>query len=286
MRQKVCVLAAIAIGVALLPARILAALPDTVEFASADGKTRLVGYLFRPTAHGRYPAIVMLHGRAGAYSTLKRGHYAAQTLSARHRFWGEFWAGRGYIALLVDSFGPRGHPEGFPKHAYKDRPATVSEELVRPLDAYGALAYLRGRGEVIADRIGLQGWSNGGMTLLSALASDPPGMQNPDPAHGFRAALAQYPSCRTQLRQVAYKPYAPLLILSAADDDEVSPELCRQFAERMRARGAAVEIVLYEGAHHAYDDPGKSKQSHPPNQLAMLDTQRRAEGFFQEHLKP
>jgi dienelactone hydrolase len=286
MRRKVSVLAAIAIAVALLPARILAALPETVEFASADGKSRLVGYLFRPTSPGRYPAIVMLHGRAGAYSTLKRGHYAAQTLSARHRLWGEFWAERGYIALLVDSFGPRGHPEGFPKNSYKERPATVSEALVRPLDAYGALAYLRSRGDVIADRIGLQGWSNGGMTLLSVLASDPPGMKNPDPVSGFRAAVAQYPSCRTQLRQVAYKPYAPLLILAAADDDEVSPDLCRQFAERMRARGEAVEIVLYEGARHAYDDPGKSKQSHQPNHLALLDSQRRAEVFFQEHLKP
>jgi dienelactone hydrolase len=286
MRRKVCVLAGIAIAVVLWPARLLAALPDMVEFASADGKTRLVGYLFRPAAPGRYPAIVMLHGRAGAYSTLKRGHYGAQGLSARHRLWGDFWARRAYIALLVDSFGPRGHPEGFPKHSYKDRPATVSEELVRPLDAYGALAYLRGRGDVVADRIGLQGWSNGGMTLLSVLASDPPGMKNPDPVRGFRAALAQYPSCRTQLRQVAYKPYAPLLILAAGEDDEVSPDLCRQFAERMRARGETVEIVLYEGAHHAYDDPGKSKQSHQPNHFALLDSQRRAEVFFQEHLKP
>src|SRR2546423_14602069 len=156
MRRRVWVWAAIAIAVALLPTRILAALPETVEFASADGKSQLVGYVFKPTAPGRYPAIVMLHGRAGVYSTLKRGHYAAQTLSARHTLWGEFWAGRGYIALLVDSFGPRGHPEGFPKNSYKDRPTAVSEALVRPLDAYGALAYVRGRGDVIADRIGLQ----------------------------------------------------------------------------------------------------------------------------------
>jgi dienelactone hydrolase len=286
MGRKASVLAAIVIAVAVLPERIRAAVPETVEFASADAKTELVGYLFKPTARGRYPAIVMLHGRAGPYSTLKRGAYAAKTLNARHRLWGEFWARRGYIALLVDSFGPRGYPEGFPKHSYKDRPASVSEELVRPLDAYGALAYLRGRSDVIADRIGLHGWSNGGMTVLSVLASEPPGMKTPDPVHGFRAALAQYPSCRTQLRQIAYKPYAPLLILAAADDHEVSPDLCRQFAERMRARGEAVDIVLYEGAHHAYDDPGKTKQSHGPNHLAMLDSQRRAEVFFQEHLKP
>jgi dienelactone hydrolase len=204
----------------------------------------------------------------------------------RHAMWGEFWARRGYVALLVDSFGPRGYPDGFPKHSYKDRPPDVSEQSVRPLDAYGALAYLRSRGDVIAERIGLHGWSNGGMTLLAALGSDSPGSKNPDPLQGFRAALAQYPSCRTQSKQPGYKPYAPVLILAASEDDEVSPEVCRQFAETMRARGEPVEFVLYEGAHHSYDDPGKTKQSHAPNRNAMQDSMRRAEAFFEYHLKP
>ena len=42
--------------------------------------------------------------------------------------------------------------------------ALVRRGHVRKFDAYGALDYLRGRSDVIADRIGLQGWSNGGMT--------------------------------------------------------------------------------------------------------------------------
>ena len=264
----------------------LAAIPETVRFPSADGKTQLTGYVFEPDVAGQHPAIVMLHGRAGPYSSLKRGSYTAQSLSARHQMWGEFWARRGYVAVLVDSFGPRGHPEGFPKHSYKDRPGEVSEQWVRPLDAYGALAYLRSRADVVADRVGLQGWSNGGMTLLSAIASDSPGLKNLDVRGGFRAAVAQYPSCRTQLRQSGYKPYAPLLLFAASEDDEVSPDICRQFAGAMRARGEAVEFVLYDGAHHSYDDPGKTKQSHAPNHAAMLDTQRRVETFFQQHLTP
>ena len=59
-----------------------AATPDTVTFASADGKAQLVGYVFMPSGSERHPAIVMLHGRAGAYSSLKRGTYTADTLSA------------------------------------------------------------------------------------------------------------------------------------------------------------------------------------------------------------
>ena len=278
-------LAVAALSLTLARAAAGASTPDTVRFESADGKTELTGYLFKPAGEGPYAAIVMLHGRSGAYSSLRRGTYNAETLTMRHRMWGNFWASRGYVALLVDSFGPRGHPAGFPKHSYSERPPEVSEQFVRPLDAYGALAYLRARGDVIPQRIGLQGWSNGGMTLLSAMAVDAPGIAKPDPSRGFRAALAQYPSCRTQLRQQNYRPYAPVLITAASEDDEVSPEVCRQFAETMRVRGEPVEFVLYEGAHHSYDDPGRTKQSHAPNRDALLDTQRRAEAFFERHLK-
>jgi carboxymethylenebutenolidase len=264
----------------------LAALPETVAFPSRDGKTRLTGYLFKPAGAGPFPAIVMLHGRAGPYSSLKRGHHDAAALSQRHRLWGEFWAERGYLALHVDSFGPRGYPEGFPRHSYRDRPGEVGEQDVRPLDAYGALDYLRGRGDVIADRIGVHGWSNGGMAVLAAIGPSAPGVAAPTPASGFRAALAQYPGCRVQDTQADYAPYAPLLLMAAEDDDEVSPAVCRRFAERARARGAGVEFVLYAGAHHAYDDPGKAKQSHEPNRRALEDTRRRAEAFFARHLRP
>lgn len=262
------------------------AVPDTVVFPSRDGKTQLTGYLFRPQTPGPHPAVVMLHGRSGPYSSLKRGTYTAGTLTLRHKMWGRFWAERGYVALHVDSFGPRGFPAGFQKHSYSERPSEVSERFVRPLDAYGGLDYLRTRADVMSDRIGVQGWSNGGMTVLSAVIGKPPGIADPTPAAGFRAALALYPSCRTQQREGDYRTYTPLLIFAASDDDEVSPAVCEEWAFEARARKENIEFVLYQGAHHSYDDPGKRKQSHDPNRLALEDSLRRAEAFFRAHLRP
>lgn len=282
INNKLSFLCAIVLGMSA--ARAVAA-PETVFFPSRDGKTQLTGFLFKPDKPGPYPAVVMLHGRGGSYSSLKRGTYTAETLTLRHKMWGSFWAQRGYLALHVDSFGPRGYAEGFPRHSYSRRPLEVSEQFVRPLDAYGALDYLRSRGDVVAERIGLQGWSNGGMTLLSAMGKAPPGMQHPTPASGFRAALALYPSCRTQLQEGGYAPYAPLLLMVAADDDEVSPQVCVQFAAEVQARSGRIELVYYEGAHHAYDDPGNRKQSHAPNRAAIEDSKLRAERFFREHLQ-
>src|SRR3954452_15284831 len=171
--------------------------PERVTFPSADGRTMLIGYVFKPQGQhaARMPAVVMMHGRAGAYSSLARGRYDASTLSQRHQMWGRLWAQQGYTAVLVDGFGPRDYWSGFGRGTYSSRPDDVNEVTVRPLDAYGALAYLRTRSDVRADRIGLQGWSNGASATLATMAPDAPGIGEHTPAAGFRAALAFYPAC-------------------------------------------------------------------------------------------
>jgi dienelactone hydrolase len=201
-----------------------------------------------------------------------------------NRQWGEFWAGRGYLALLVDSFGPCGHAAGFPRGSYDQRPETVSEQTVRPLDAYGALRYLRSRGDVIAGRIGVQGWSNGGMTVLVTMSSRAPGIERPTPSTGFRAALAEYPVCGMAAIQGDYSAYAPVLMMIAAADEEVSPQRCREFAERARAAGNPLKEIVYPGAEHNFDDPGRARQSNPANRRATEDAMRRAEEFFAAQL--
>jgi len=75
------------------------ALPERVTFMSADGHTTLVGYVFKPPhmSTPRVPAVVMMHGRGGAYSTRANGVYDDATLSPRHKAWGHEWARAGYI---------------------------------------------------------------------------------------------------------------------------------------------------------------------------------------------
>jgi len=270
----------------LLASTTFAAEIKTVHFTSEDRRTRLVAYLFEPSSPGPHSAIVMLHGRAGPYSSAAKGVYSAATLSKRHKEWGEFWSERGYVALLVDSFGPRGYPQGFQRGSYKDRPAEVSEQTVRPLDAYGALKYLRGRRDVAPDRIGVQGWSNGGMTVLVTMSDQAPGIASPTPQSGFRAALAEYPGCGMEAVAGKYHSYAPLLVMIAGNDEEVSPKICQEFVTRARAAGSDLNSIVYPGAEHNFDDPGQTKQSNPANHKATLDAMRRAEAFFAKHLGP
>src|SRR5512139_2353676 len=87
----------------LLPDAASAEIPATVYFASGDGRTGIVGYLFSPAGAGPHPAIVMLHGRAGPYSANVSANCTqvgpavnspcgAASLSKRHAMWGQYWA--------------------------------------------------------------------------------------------------------------------------------------------------------------------------------------------------
>jgi len=277
-----------AVLVLLWATRVFAAdVPSEVSFPSSDGRTTLRGYLFIPQTPGPWPAVVMMHGRSGPYSAAAKGVYDATTLSMRHRQWGRFWAERGYLALHVDSFGPRGHAQGFPIHSYSKRPSEVNEQRVRPLDAYGALAWLRTRDDVFKDRIGLQGWSNGGMAGLATMSTNAPGLAQTKPTGGFRSALLFYPGCRDQVAASDYRTYAPTMMFIASDDEEVAPLPCRYLAEALRGRGVSdFTMVWYDGATHAFDDPGARRQSVAGNKYARADSMLRAEAFFAQQLKP
>jgi dienelactone hydrolase len=257
---------------------------ERVEFPSADARTRLVGYLFKPANKGSQlsPAVVMMHGRAGPYSTRANGTYDASTLSQRHLFWGKLWAAQGYLAMLVDGFGPRGYPQGFARFSYETRPAELDEVSVRPLDAYGGLAYLRSRRDVSPERVGLQGWSNGASATLASMTPDAPGIAEHTPAAGFRGALAFYPACGLKQRfaGTVYQSYAPLRVFMGTADEEVSPRRCEAL---LRNALGDVEVRFYPDATHDFDDPG-TRQRVQANAEAMRDAVERAREFFAAQL--
>lgn len=275
----------------MLPATTAIAAPDTVYFPSAGGSTEIVAYLFKPQAPGPHPAIVMLHGRGGPYSAnVNKGCTPvsrtspsacnANTLSKRHLMWGQYWAERGYMALLPDSFGPRGKAHGFGRFTHDDPDrADVNERTVRPLDAEGALNWLRKRSDITADRIFLQGWSNGGSTALNVM------QRQGTKTSGFRAALALYPGCGPKaLLAPTLATTAPVMLLLGSDDEEVSPARCQDMARRSIEAGARIDVVLYPGATHGFDDPGNRHQSIPANRSALEDVLTRAMAFV-ERLK-
>ena len=260
------------------------AVAQAVHFPSGDGRTGLVGYLFAPGGAGPHPAIVMLHGRAGPYSSNVNAGCTqvtaagdspcnAATLSKRHVAWGEYWAAHGYVALLVDSFGPRGRAHGYGRftHDDPDRDA-VNERSVRPLDAEGALAWLAARPDVQPGRVMLQGWSNGASTALNTMERQAGNTAAPV---RFRAALVFYPGCGPKaLISERVSVDAPVWAFLGSADEEVSPVVCEKVLRG--AHGGPLVVTVYPDATHDFDDPGAARQAVAANRAARDDAMARA----------
>jgi len=279
-----CLLAAL---LSSAPAWAQSSQPRTVNFPSADGKTNLVGYLFAPAGRPKAaPAVVLMHGRSGAYSSLARGDYSAVTIEKRIRNWAEIWAAQGYWALVVDSFGPRGYPAGFPAGTDSSRPAAVNEITMRPLDAYGALRYLRTSARVKPDRIALFGWSNGGSATLASMAHETLDIEEAKAGKGFRSAIALYPGCGLQGHfKDGYAPYAPVHIFIGTRDDEVSTTACEKLTAATKAAGGDLALTIFEGATHDFDDPGRERQQVSANAAAAAETRKQAIALFASALR-
>jgi len=190
----------------------------------------------RPPGPGPFPALVLMHGCSGMYT-------GKGEVTQSYQNWAALLAERGYVALLVDSFGPRGE-----RSICEQQQRAIRESRERMEDAYAAARWLAGEAHVARGRIGLIGWSNGASGTLYAMRA--PARHEPV----FRAAVAYYPGCVTLARaKDAYRPYAPLLILIGEADDWTPAAACVTLTERARALDAPLSIVTYPGAYHAFD---------------------------------
>lgn len=209
--------------------------PIVVEIESPLASTQpLQGYLRQTADAGPSPAVILLHSCNGNW----------QRTDER---WAKRIAGWGYVTLTVDSLGPRG---------VDSCRNTTPHDVDR--DAYRALKFLVGLPSVDPARVAVLGFARGGATALRAVEHGPFEKTSPNK---FGAAIAFYPPCSS------FNGYmtVPTLILVGERDDQAPAKECRNMVDGQdawgvsrQARGAPVKLIVYPGAHHAFDAP-------PPN---------------------
>jgi dienelactone hydrolase len=220
----------------------------------------LTGKLTQPEGDGPFPAVVLLHGCNGVeYDD------------------GTFMSSMGYVALQIDSFGPRGITnvcDGSDR--FKAGPR------VRARDAHAGKDYLASLPYVNGDRIAVIGWSHGGMTVLQAVGNK--AINEPVRPRPFRAAIAFYPRCPLTLPRLD----APLLVLIGDADDWTLAEHCRL----MTLEGDTTheyQLIVYPGATHAFAwevEPWEylgHKGRYDP--AATADAYKRVFEFLERHLR-
>ena len=206
---------------------------------------QIPGTLYWPAGEGPFPALALFHGCHG--------------VSESNHGWARWLRERGYVALVVDSWGARGIGDG----CAADQPDVPNTE--RFDDAIGALHFLQSQPRVDGTRVGSMGWSNGGVFAMAVING--PSLERAArrgvalPRPGYQASVALYPGgCASLTREYVVKP---LLVLIGEADDWTLALTCREMVDNMRARGAPAEIVLFPGAYHYFDVPGQAKSFLP-----------------------
>ena len=211
-----------------------------VCFPAAGGSDLMVaGKLTLPArdeAASPGPAVVICHGSDGVDG---RGDFHARALTAA-----------GLATLEIDMWAARGTGRGAAA-----RPRSPIDTLP---DAFGALRFLAAQPEVDACRIGVMGFSWGGVvTLLSATRgrSDPLRAAGP----GFAAHAALYPVCwaytAVSALGLAGRTGAPILIQTGDADTYDAPDGGERLADALRsgAEPGEIELIVHSGAGHGFD---------------------------------
>jgi dienelactone hydrolase len=164
-------------------------------------------------------------------------------VTPHYRGWARQLAGWGYLALLVDSFRPRG-VETVCNHGM------IVPPQLQAADAFSAAAYLGTRRDVRSERIGLIGFSHGGWAVLKAVLA---GLVRPAEMPPFLAAVAFYPGCEASPLALE----TDTLILIGEADEWTPVERCVRWRDLVQANGHTVQLKSYPAALHGFDTPAR-----------------------------
>jgi dienelactone hydrolase len=224
---------------------------EKVQFPSTDADlrggnpTQLNAFLSRPEGAGPFPAVVTMHGCDGLVGDDGK-------IKPLYGVWSGILSQAGFIVVAPDSHGSRGQGNLCAVPA-AERPILSSREV--PRDVYGALAFLRSRPDVIADKIAILGQSAGGSAMMNAIT---PEMRPKDmsPDQDFHAAVALYPGCQAFLtREPPWQPRVPMILVIGEADNWTPAADCRALITQVAARGITIQARYYEGTYHAFDHP-------------------------------
>ncbi|MEM0953222.1 MAG: dienelactone hydrolase family protein [Pseudomonadota bacterium] len=208
-----------------------------------------LGFLTYPkkaSAEAPVPAMVIVPG-SGGIAPGREHDYAA------------WFNARGIAAFVVDYYEPRGFPPGF---NYFVKTAAVTEfDLIA--DAYAALTLLGSSPRIDAERIGLIGFSYGGMATRLAMDQRIKDALAPD-VPPFALHIDTYGPCFQDLQSAAVTG-APVLTLRGTEDASNELPACLRREDELRQLGVEVTAKVYAGAGHAWENaaPRAMAESNP-----------------------
>jgi carboxymethylenebutenolidase len=211
----------------------------TVSTKSQDvtypsGKDTVSGYLVQPEKQGTYGAVIVVHEWWGMNDWVKE---QTQKLAAL-----------GYVALAVDLYNGKSATD--PSEAHELSRGLAQDRAVRDIQA--AYDYLGAQKNVNKDRIAIIGWCMGGGYAADFAVKQPH-------LAGVVINYGALPSDPNDVQQIG----APVLGNFGADDKGITPTDVNQFQDYLKKLGHYVDVKIYPGAGHAFENPNNTNGYRP-----------------------
>src|SRR3954469_16199750 len=241
--------------------------PSTTEPFSATAKdgTEVHGLITKPNTFlpgRRYPALLRIHGGPNG-----QDGYA-------WNFERELFAANGYVVVAVNYRGSNGRGSAYQKAIFAD---WGNKEVV---DLLAAMDYVQSLDYVDSSRLGIGGWSYGGILTNYTIATDSrfkaaisgAGSSNQISMYGTDMYITQYegelgPPWKTQdlWLKLSYpffhadRIHTPTLFVGGEKDFNVPLLGSEQMYQALRSLGVESKLVIYPGQFHGITTPSYKK---------------------------
>jgi dipeptidyl aminopeptidase/acylaminoacyl peptidase len=233
---------------------------EPISFASKDG-TRISGFVVKPpgyVAGQRYPTLLWIHG--GPVSQYANSFMMPWQIFAAH----------GYVVVAANPRGSSGRGEAFSTAIYKDWGGKDTEDVLAAVD------YVVQQGIADPNRLGVGGWSYGGILTNAVIAKDTrfksatsgSSISNVLAGYGTDMYIREYEMELgvpwKNLDAYLHNSYAflhadriktPTLFLCGDQDFNVPLLHSEQMYQALRSLGVPTQLVIYPGQHHGLDKP-------------------------------
>jgi carboxymethylenebutenolidase len=207
--------------------------PKTRRVAFQRATEKVTGVLALPRDPRRHRAIIVIHEWWGLNEWVKEQAVKLAT--------------NGYVALAVDVY--HGKVTADPSEARKLKRGLRQERAIGDLKA--AFDYLAERPDVDPKHVGSLGWSMGGGLAVQLAIHE----------SRLSACVVNYGTLPTNTADIQKIDIPVLGIFGALD--RISPDKIRAFEECMKVAGKRVDIEIYDGAGHAFENPANKRGYRP-----------------------
>ena len=253
---------------------------EDFQSRSKDG-TEVHGLIVKPAGYQagrRYPMILLIHGGPNGQD------------EHDFNFQREFLAAQGYVVLAVNYRGSSGRGSAYQKAIYGD---WGNLEVV---DLLGAVDEAVRQGIADPDRLGIGGWSYGGISTNYTIATDPrfkaavsgAGSSMQFSMYGLDQYIVQYDQeigqpwkAKDVWMKVSYPFFnaerikTPTLFLGGEKDFNVPIAGGEQMYQALKSLGVPTELVIYPGQFHSLTVPSYER-----------DRLQRYVNWFNKYLQP